>query len=92
MLLGAAAGLVLAYGIDFLSVRWRARHATAIDPYETLTGPRVYAIAEKGNKTEYQIDADNPEQRVTCVHALFPHDGHAPCWQVRRTLREPIPM
>ena len=41
MLLGAAAGLVLAYGIDFLSVRWRARHATAIDPYETLTGPRA---------------------------------------------------
>jgi len=92
ILIGAAVALLAAYGVDFVSVRIRARHPTATDPYETLTAPRLYAISEKGNKTEYQIDADNPVQSVTCVHSLFPHDGYSACWQVQRTLRQPIPM
>ena len=93
MSLFAAAVLLLAiYGVDSVSVFLRARHATSADPYETMTAPRVFAIAEKGNKTEYQIDAENPTQTVTCVHALFPHAGHSPCWQVKRTLHNTIPM
>jgi hypothetical protein len=92
LLVGAAGVLGVAYGVDFASVRLRMRHSTPTDPYETLTAPRVYAISEKGNKTEYQIDVDNPVQQVTCVHALFPHEGHAPCWQVKRTLHQTIPM
>jgi hypothetical protein len=89
----AVAILLLAvYGMDSTSVFLRARHATAADPYETMTAPRVFAIAEKGNKTEYQIDAENPTQTVTCVHALFPHAGYSPCWQVKRTLHNTIPM
>ena len=92
VLFSAAILLVVTYCVDSASVWLRSRHATASDPYETLTAPRVYAIAEKGNKTEYQIDADNPVQQVTCVHALFPHGGQAPCWQVQRTLHQTIPM
>jgi hypothetical protein len=92
ILFASAALLVVAYATDSASVRIRARHATSTDPYETLTAPRVFAIAEKGNKTEYQIDADNPTQTVTCVHALFPHTGYSPCWQVKRTLHQTIPM
>ncbi len=92
ILFASAALLVVAYFADSVSVRLRARHATSTDPYETLTAPRVFAIAEKGNKTEYQIDADNPTQTVTCVHALFPHTGYSPCWQVKRTLHQTIPM
>ena len=92
ILFGAAVLLLVVYGVDTVSVQIRAHHATATNPYETLTGPRVYAIAEKGNKTEYQIDADNPTQTVTCVHALFPHGAYSPCWQVQRTLHQPIPM
>src|SRR5271168_1056658 len=84
--------LLASYGVDSASVFLRARHATPADPYETLTAPRVFAIAEKGNKTEYQIDAENPTQTVTCVHALFPHAGYSPCWQAERTLHQPIPM
>jgi hypothetical protein len=91
ILIGVAAALAATYAVDFAYVWLRARHASASDPFETLTAPRVYAIAEKGQKTEYQIDAENPEQKVTCVHSLFPHDGYASCWQVRRTLHEPIP-
>jgi hypothetical protein len=92
VLFAVAVLLVAVYCEDFVSVHLRSRHASSTDPYETLTAPRVYAIAEKGNKTEYQIDADNPTQTVTCVHALFPHGGYAPCWQVQRTLHQPIPM
>jgi hypothetical protein len=92
-ILFASAVLLLAvYGVDSVSVWRRARHPTATNPYETLTAPRLFAIAEKGNKTEYQIDADNPTQTVTCVHALFPHAGYSPCWQAERTLHQPIPM
>src|SRR5277367_4849735 len=92
ILFAGAVLLLVAYGVDSVSVFLRARHATSSDPYETLTAPRLFAIAEKGNKTEYQIDADQPTQTVTCVHALFPHGGYSPCWRVQRTLHQPIPM
>ena len=92
ILFAGAVLLLLAYGVDSVSVWVRARHSTPTNPYETLTAPRLFAIAEKGNKTEYQIDADNPTQTVTCVHALFPHAGYSPCWLAERTLRQPIPM
>src|SRR5271154_3459044 len=92
ILIGAALAIVAAYALDSVSVWLRARHATATDPYETLTAPRVFAISEKGNKTEYQIDAENPERVVTCVHSLFPHHGYSTCWQVNRTLHQTIPM
>lgn len=95
-MLRVAAFLVIAtallYAGDFISLRLRMRHTTTTDPFETLTAPRVLAISEKGNKTEYQIDAENPTQTVTCVHALFPHNGYSTCWRVQRTLHQPLPM
>jgi hypothetical protein len=87
-----AVALLLCFGVDSASVWLRARHATPTNPYETLSAPRIYAIPEKGNKTEYQIDADNPVQQVTCVHSLFPHGNYSPCWKVSRSLHNPIPM
>jgi hypothetical protein len=81
----------LVYAVDSISVRVRAAHATASSPYETITFARVLAIPEK-NKVEYQVDVQNPEQSVTCVHALFPHDGHSPCWYVKRNIDKPIPL
>jgi hypothetical protein len=92
VLIGVVAALLATYIVDYSSVRLRARHASATDPYEILTAPRIFAISEKGQKTEYQIDAENPEQKVTCVHALFPHGGYPPCWQAQRTLHDAIPM
>ncbi len=50
------------------------------------------AIPEKNGKTEYQVDAQNPEQIVTCVHSLFPHYGYSPCWYVKPRINQPIPM
>jgi len=90
--ISAALVCALAYAMDAISVRVRAAHPSATSPYETVTSARVLAIPEKNNKVEYQIDAQNPEQTVTCVHALFSHDGHAPCWYLKRNIDRPIPM
>ena len=48
------------------------------DPLESLKTLRVLAIPEKNGKTEYEVDAQNPEQTITCVHSFFPHSGYSP--------------
>jgi hypothetical protein len=53
---------------------------------------RLYAIALKNGRTEYELDAQQPEVTVTCVRALFPHLGYSPCWYLRRNSQKPIPM
>ena len=53
---------------------------------------RLLAIPDKGNKTEYQIDAVQPEEDVPCTHTLFPHAQHNPCWYVSRHAKDPIAM
>jgi predicted Zn-dependent protease len=84
--------LALVYLLDWAVVSVRALHPTATSPYETMTVPRILAIPENNGKTEYQIDQLHPEESVTCVHALFPHSGHGPCWYVRRKISQPVPM
>jgi hypothetical protein len=53
---------------------------------------RLLAIPDKGNKTEYQIDAVQPEEDVSCSRTLFPHANHNPCWYVSRHAKDPIAM
>jgi hypothetical protein len=53
---------------------------------------RLLAIADKGNKVEYQIDAIKPEEDVPCANSLFPQGGNNPCWYVKRHSNDPIPM
>jgi len=88
---GLAAFAVLYIG-DFLSVRIRAMHPKPADPVESLKSLRILAIPEKNGKTEYEVDALNPEQTVTCVRSLFPHFGYSPCWYVKPRINQPIPM
>jgi hypothetical protein len=38
------------------------------------------------------VDAQNPEQTITCVHSLFPHSVYSPCWYVKPRINQPIPM
>jgi hypothetical protein len=92
ILISVALVLALLYGTDYLHVRIRMLHAKSADPFETLKTLRVLAIPEKNGKTEYEVDAQNPEQTVTCVHSLFPHYGYSPCWYVKPRLNQPIPM
>jgi predicted Zn-dependent protease len=84
--------LALVYLLDWAVVSVRALHPTATSPYETLTVPRILAIPENNGKTEYQIDQLHPEESRTCVHSLFPHAGHGPCWYVQRKISQPVPM
>ena len=84
--------LVLIYMGDYFSVRIRALHPKPADPFESLKALRVLAIPEKNGKTEFEVDAQNPEQTITCVHSLFPHFGYSPCWYVKPRINQPIPM
>jgi hypothetical protein len=92
ILMATVAALALVFCGDYLFVRIRLHHPKPADPFETLKSLRVLAIAEKNGKTEYELDAQNPEQVVTCVHALFPHSGYSPCWYVKPRINQPIPM
>jgi hypothetical protein len=92
ILIASASLVALVYFGDYLSVRLRMLHAKPADPFESIKTLRVLAIPEKNGKTEYEVDAQNPEQTVTCVHSLFPHSGFSPCWYVKPKLNQPIPM
>jgi len=92
LLIGAVAAVAVLYIGDYLSVRIRAMHPKPADPFESIKTLRVLAIPEKNGKTEYEVDAQNPEQTVTCVHSLFPHYGYSPCWYVKPRINQPIPM
>ncbi len=92
ILVALVSTLLLIYICDFLSVRVRMFHPKPADPFESLKALRVLAIPEKNGKTEYEVDAQNPEQTVTCVHSLFPHYGFSPCWYVKPKINQPIPM
>ena len=92
ILIGALVALALAYCGDYLFLRLRMLHPKPADPFESIKSLRILAIPEKNGKTEYEVDAQNPEQTVTCVHSLFPHSGFAPCWYVKPRINQPIRM
>ncbi len=91
-LIGVVLTLGTFYCSDYLYVRIRMLHPKPADPFESLKSLRVLAIPEKNGKTEYEVDAQNPEQTVTCVHSLFPHNGYSPCWYVKPRINQPLPM
>jgi hypothetical protein len=92
LLVSAVGCVAILYAADYLYLRARMMHPKPADPFESLTAPRVLAIPEKNGKTEYEVDALNPQQTVTCIHSLFPHSGSWPCWYVKPRLSQPIPM
>jgi len=92
LILCAAGCLAIVYISDYIYFRFRTLHPKPADPLESLTALRVLAIPEKSGKTEYEVDAQNPEQTITCVHSLFPHSGYSPCWYVKPRINQPIPM
>ena len=48
---------------------------------------RYYALHKSKQKTNFMF-AD-PEVQ-TCVHSLFPHSGHPPCWYLGRHAEQRI--
>ena len=73
-----AALLALAYLADDLAVRYRLTRGRA-DALEEVS--MYYATRLKNRSIEIFYDRPVTE---TCVRALFPHLGHAPCWYLRR--------
>jgi hypothetical protein len=84
--------LALIYAVDFFSVRHRAAAQKPGDPFDVVTYPHLLAIPQKGNRTEYALDAQSPMESDPCVHSLFPHSGYLPCWYVNRKAQSPTPM
>jgi hypothetical protein len=78
------------YVVDYLVLRVRILHTLPTSPFESMTRTRILAIAQKGGKTDYQIDQVQPIETLTCVHALFPHYGDQPCWYLKPRLNQPI--
>jgi hypothetical protein len=93
IVLAALALLFLVYLGDSLRFQFRLHYPAAAG---RATGSvhriRLYSIAGKNNKVEYQIDPVQPEEDLPCVHSLFPHSGQRPCWYVTRHANDPIPM
>lgn len=69
----------LSFVLDYAVFRFRV--ATNRNPYGSITVEHYYAVQQKNGKTEFLFD---PPQPQTCVHALFPHSGWAPCWYLSR--------
>jgi hypothetical protein len=76
--------LATAYGYDFASVRRRVSAQKPGDPFDVVTYPHILAIPQKGNKVDYELDAQSPMESDPCIHSLFPHYGYTPCWYVLR--------
>jgi len=86
---------VLCLALFFLDFFWfqiRKHFPRLGQATDSIHRTRLLAIAGKGNKVEYQIDAVKPEEDVPCSHSLFPQGGANPCWYVARHANDPIAM
>ncbi len=84
--------VAIVYAGDYAVVRLRASYPRLGNAFDSVHMVRLLAIPLKSGRTEYELDALQPEATVTCVRALFPHLGYQPCWYVRRQSQKPIPM
>ena len=91
-LLSLAVLLTLLYIGDYMVVRLRAAYPRLGTAFDSVQMARLYAIPLKNGKTEFELDAQQPQVTVPCVRALFPHLGYSPCWYLRRNSQKPIPM
>lgn len=88
----AIALLAMLYAGDYAVVRLRAAYPRLGSAYDSVQMVRLYAIPLKNGRTEYELDALQPQVVLTCVRSLFPHLGYQPCWYLRRNSQKPIPM
>ena len=73
--LGLAGLTALVYAADDIWARLQGR------PVEQVKVDRVYAVMNHWNQVEYSVGTPVIE---TCIDALMPHFGYAPCWYLRR--------
>jgi len=79
-LLLAVTSLAVAYSSDYLWLRLRVAYPRAGAALGVAT---IYDATAMKNG-EIELFYNQPQSEV-CVHALFPHLGHAPCWYLARS-------
>src|SRR5580698_2273532 len=79
-LLLAVTSLAVAYSSDYLWLRLRVAYPRAGAALGVAT---IYDATTMKNG-EIELFYNQPQSEV-CVHALFPHLGHAPCWYLARS-------
>ena len=87
-----AAVFFVVYSVDLTWYHLRLAVPRLGSPTSSVHRVRLLAIPDKGNKTDYQIDALHPEEDVPCTRTLFPHSNEKPCWYVSRHANDPIAM
>jgi hypothetical protein len=79
VLLTAIAMLLVVFIADWAWFLHRSSNPAVGDALGSVT--YYYASALKDGKAEVYFD--QPQTEV-CVHSLFPHSGHNPCWYASR--------
>ena len=70
--------LALAYGYDYASVRHRMSAQKPGDPFDVVTYPHLLAIPQKGNKVDYELDAQSPMETDPAFTPCFLTTGTLP--------------
>jgi len=89
---GAVVAVVVLFVLDYAMLRARMMFPKLGAATGTVQMTRLYAIAQKNGRVEYELDANQPEVTMPCVHSLFPHMGNSPCWYLEQTANKPIPV
>src|SRR3984957_12663643 len=89
---GIVVVVVAAFVVDYVVLRAKMMFPKLGAATGTVQITRLYAIAEKNGRVEYELDANQPEVTMPCVHSLFPHMGNSPCWYLQQNATKPIPV
>lgn len=76
--------LAVTFAGDFAVFLYRSHAGTAFDTRKVRP---TYAVPQKNGRAEF--DFGDPVT-ITCVRALYPHNGDSPCWYVDRNSDKPI--
>src|SRR5579863_8470023 len=90
--IGIVVALVAAFIVDYAVLRAKMMFPKLGAATGTVQMTRLYAIAQKNGRTEYELDANQPEVTMPCVRSLFPHMGNSPCWYLQQNATKPIPV
>lgn len=70
--------LIVLYAADWVVLKIRIAHGTA---YGSVEVDQFLATPLKGNKEEYDMVGSFQQ---SCTRTIFPHQGKAACWWVRK--------
>jgi hypothetical protein len=90
--IGIVVAVIAAFIADYVVLRSKIMFPKLGAATGTVQMTRLYAIAQKNGRVEYELDANQPEVTMPCVHSLFPHMGNSPCWYLQQNATRPIPV